>query len=77
MAATESVVQVLPYANLWKIKLTGDRDYHSVYQWKREAIDNAVELAKRQPPTKLIVHGDDGSIEYEIEYEAETDSPGA
>ena len=70
MAQSETVIHVLPYGNFWKIKLAGERNYHSVYRTRADAIEAATHMAKSKRPSRLIVHREDGTVESEQDYNA-------
>lgn len=68
--AGRSVFHVVPFEELWAVKLAGDS--LSEYAADKEmAIARAKELARRSVVAQVVVHGRDGRIEQEIYFDEE------
>lgn len=61
-----NIVRVLPHEREWEITLNKSRE--AIYGVKATAIDKAVELAKKNQPSQLLIHRADGTIEDERTY---------
>lgn len=62
---SRSVYHVLPYEDLWAVKLAGDSlNEHAAS--KEMAVARAKELARRSTLGQVVVHGRDGKIEQEF-----------
>lgn len=62
MESTETVVHVVPYGNLWRVRVVG-RAIFEVFRQKQNAIEHGIETAKEHVPSKLIVHREDGTVD--------------
>lgn len=71
---TRSVYHVVPFDELWAVKLAGD-SLNEYAATKDLAISRAKELARRSHLAQVVVHGRDGKIEEEFYY-GEERSPG-
>jgi hypothetical protein len=68
--ANRTVFHVSPYVNGWKVKAEGaaDFDFEAVVDTKASAEELAKDTARGQSPSQVIVHKEDGTIEYESTY---------
>jgi hypothetical protein len=74
--ASRTVVHVLPYGiGLWQIKFEHEPSYHSVYGTKYVAVETARGLARRHCPSRLLVHKEDSTTEFEYAYNGEPSLP--
>lgn len=79
MATDRTVFHVTPYVNSWKVKVqgAGPYEFEAVTDNKEDAERLAKEKAREQVPSQVIVHNQDGKIEYESTYgDDPTDIPG-
>ena len=58
---------VVPDGDKWAVKGEGNEKYTNLYDTKREAVERATEIAKNKE-AELIVHSQDGEIEYRNSY---------
>jgi Uncharacterized protein conserved in bacteria (DUF2188) len=64
-----TIVHIPPYGHgMWQIKLGNESKYHSVYGDKYTAAETGRALAKSRSPATLVVHQEDGTVEYEFTY---------
>lgn len=61
------VYRVLPDHGDWKVKVQGTEDEES-FERKTEAVQYAKEAAREEPPSQVVVHRQDGRIQYESTY---------
>ncbi|MGH3147781.1 MAG: DUF2188 domain-containing protein [Rubrobacter sp.] len=52
----------------WKVQAEGASRATSVHKTKGEAVANAKELARSQPPSQLLVYKQDGTVQTEQTY---------
>jgi hypothetical protein len=68
---------VVPCEAGWKVELEHSHDALSVHRTQDEAVVSARELAKKNMPSQVFVHGKDGKIQEEYTYGNDPhDSPG-
>lgn len=71
-----TVIHVLPYGHgMWQIKFESESANHSVYGTKSPAVEMARALAKNNSPSQLVVHKEDGTIEYKYTYVGDPNAP--
>lgn len=58
---------VVPHEEGWAVKGEGNERYTGVYNYQREALDRAKEIAKNYGST-VIIHGEDGRVRDSISY---------
>ncbi|MEL6657262.1 MAG: DUF2188 domain-containing protein [Bacteroidota bacterium] len=58
---------VVPHEEGWAVKGAGNERYTGVYQYQRDAIDRAKEIARNYGST-VIIHGEDGKVRDSISY---------
>ena len=58
---------VVPHEEGWAVKGAGNERYTGVYQYQRDAIDRAKEIARNYNST-FIIHGEDGKVRDSISY---------
>ncbi|WP_020538198.1 DUF2188 domain-containing protein [Lewinella cohaerens] len=58
---------VVPHEEGWAVKGAGNERYTGVYDYQRDAIDRAKEIAKNYGST-VIIHGEDGKVRDSISY---------
>jgi uncharacterized protein YdaT len=66
---------VIPAAEGWRVTAQGAERASAVRPTKREAVQRARELARSQPPSQVVVHRRDGTIEREFTYERDPYPP--
>ncbi len=71
--AKSLVYHVLPFDELWAVKLAGD-SLNEYADTKDVAVSRAKELARRANLAQVVVHGRDGKIEEEFYYGEERPS---
>jgi hypothetical protein len=52
---------VVPHGDKWAVRSEGSERFSAIFETKREAIDNAREIASRSG-TELLVHGRNGQV---------------
>jgi Uncharacterized protein conserved in bacteria (DUF2188) len=52
---------VVPHGDKWAVRSEGSERFTSVFDTKQEAIDNALEIARRSG-TEMLVHGRNGQV---------------
>jgi len=60
---------LLPHENGWQVKPTGAEYAVSTYGTKDKALESARDLARRQSPSRLVIHRTDGTIQSWHSYE--------
>ncbi|MDQ3032497.1 MAG: DUF2188 domain-containing protein [Myxococcota bacterium] len=65
MSNNRSVYHVVPFDDLWAVKLAGD-SLNEYADNKDIAVTRAKELARRSTLGQVVVHGRDGKIEQEF-----------
>ncbi len=70
MASDRTVYHVLPNADRsrWVISIENDDAFREEYDTKEEAVKAAKSRARRQEPSQVKVHRQDGNMEYESTY---------
>ncbi len=58
---------VVPHEEGWAVKGAGNERYTGVYDYQRDALDRAKEIAKNYGST-VIIHGEDGKVRDSISY---------
>lgn len=58
---------VVPHEEGWAVKGAGNERYTGVFDYQRDAIDRAKEIAKNYGST-VIIHGEDGKVRDSISY---------
>lgn len=58
---------VVPHEDGWAVKGAGNERYTGVYDYQRDAIDRAKEIARNYGST-VIIHGQDGRVRDSISY---------
>ncbi|MGH1437831.1 MAG: DUF2188 domain-containing protein [Lewinella sp.] len=58
---------VVPHEEGWAVKGAGNERYTGVYNYQRDALDRAKEIAKNYGST-VIIHGEDGKVRDSISY---------
>ena len=53
----------------WKLEYEGADQPYSYHQTKEEALEAGRELARNQPPSQLVVHKMDGTVQDEFTYD--------
>lgn len=61
-----NIVRVLPKNGIWKVTYNGTEV--STFSLKLNAIEKGKSLAKSHPPSQLVIHKADGTIETEYTY---------
>lgn len=60
--AQQTVYHVVPSGEEWAVKKEGSSQASRVAATQREAIDHAETFARRQAPSRVVIHGEDGTI---------------
>ncbi len=58
----QTVYHVVPSGDEWAVKKQGVEQPSRVAATQREAIDHAETFARRQAPSRVVIHRDDGAI---------------
>ncbi|WP_367390806.1 DUF2188 domain-containing protein [Lewinella sp. LCG006] len=58
---------VVPHEEGWAVRGAGNERYTGVYNYQREALERAKEIAKNYGST-VIIHGEDGKVRDSISY---------
>ena len=60
--AQQTVYHVVPSESEWAVKKEGSSQASRVAATQREAIDHAESFARKQAPSRVVIHGEDGII---------------
>lgn len=60
--AQQTVYHVVPSDGEWAVKKEGSSQASRVAATQREAIDHAESFARKQAPSRVVIHGEDGTI---------------
>jgi hypothetical protein len=60
--AQQTVYHVVPSGEEWAVKKEGASQASRVAATQRDAIDYAETFARRQAPSRVVIHGEDGTI---------------
>lgn len=60
---------LLPHEEGWQVKPSGAEYAVSTYETKDKALESARDLARRQSPSRLVIHRADGTIQSWHSYE--------
>ena len=67
---TQTVYHVVPSGDEWAVKKQGAEQASRVAATQKEAIEHAETFARRQAPSRVIIHDEDGTIEAQHSFEA-------
>lgn len=62
MASKENQLHVVPDGNDWKVDKTHTNESPSVFKTQKQAIKEAVSMAKSKGDTEVVIHGSNGRI---------------
>jgi len=66
--AKRRIYDVISSENGWQVKRRGAKRASSVHRTKDEAIAAAIEIARNQKPSQIVIHRRDGTIQEERTY---------
>lgn len=64
------VVHAEPDAASWQLRVEGGAAPAAIFDTKREAVTAGRAMAHERPPSRLVIHRADGSVQTEHNYEA-------
>lgn len=62
------VIHVTPDGDNWKVQRTGSARPSKVFDNKSDAVGRAIDQAKNQPLSQVVIHKKDGTIQTEHTY---------
>lgn len=68
MVKNRKKYHVSPHDEGWQVKSEGGTRASEVFDTKDKAVDEAQNLAKKQEPSQILIHGQDGKIQEERTY---------
>ena len=68
--AQQTVYHVVPSGEEWAVKKQGASQASRVAATQKEAIDHAESFARKQAPSRVVIHGEDGLIEGQHSFDA-------
>lgn len=68
--AERTIYHVVPNGEEWAVKKQGATQASRVASTQDEAIKHAEAFARKQAPSRVVVHGDDGQIEGQHSFDA-------
>ena len=61
-------IWVSPDGGNWKVKTEGGQRATGIFNTKKEAMDRAIDLAKKEKPSQVVIQKQDGKIQEERTY---------
>ena len=61
-------IWVSPAGENWKVKTEGEQKATGIFNTKKEAVDRAIDLAKKEKPSQVVIQKQSGQIQEERTY---------
>jgi hypothetical protein len=68
----QTVYHVVPSGDEWAVKKQGSEQASRVAGTQKEAIQYAETFARKQAPSRVVIHGEDGQIEAQHSFDTGT-----
>lgn len=68
--AQQTVYHVVPSGEEWAVKKQGASQASRVASTQKEAIDHAESFARKQAPSRVVIHGENGLIEAQHSFDS-------